>query len=268
MGKRSRRTAMLLCGFAAAAFTFAGKYIMIPYGAKSPLGIHKALNTMEGIRSLTEGLAPEIVGQEGGKELETAFRENREGEFVFSFSIDEFIDRYNGFYRADRGKTYLAPSLEWRTYNYGRAIHSDFDCCYYNFSKDETILPFPTVSVYTPSGSDYVHEIMLNFDDHSYTDALYKAYGELCFYTLKALLPDLADDEITALYTALNDLAYEHLTTVNYTPESVPYAVYCRGNVALYPYFAIGESMHLCIIPAAQQYLAKMEQGGAEIIWF
>lgn len=202
----------------------------------------------------------------GGLALE--YKEHRAGEFVFAFTIDDFIGCYNGIYQADKGKEYLALSWEWRAYNYDRAIHSEYESSYYNYSKEETILPFPTISVYTPLGSDQVLEIMLNFDDHSYTDSLYLAYEEMCFYTLKALYPDLADEEIVTLYTTLNDLAYENLTQVNYSPESVPCVLYCRGNAAIYPYFAIGESLHLCIIPAAQQYVEEMRNKGTEIINF
>lgn len=258
--------ALSLCIFFAVTFTFAGKYIMISHGMAGNAG-YKAQRTVESVGNLNRRLA-EGVRRGAEKEFEAAFAENREGEFVFTFSVDDFIERYNSIYQADRGVLYFAPSWEWRSYNYDRAIHSGYACTYYHYSKDETILPFPTVSVYTPSGSDNVLEITLNFDDHSYTDPLYKAYEDMCFYTLKTLLPDLAEDEIVTLYKTLNDLAYEHLTPIKYTAKSAPCAVYCRGNVALYPYFAIGESLHLCIIPAAGQYIEQMEQRGAQILQF
>ncbi|MXP75129.1 hypothetical protein GN277_06960 [Lachnospiraceae bacterium WCA-9-b2] len=279
---------LFFCGLCAVRFTFAGKYIMIPYWTKStspkgmhygvplgipywtkstsPKGMHNSVKAVAETMSLLDGKLKEIVKEAAEKKLEIGIVENREGEFVFTFSIDDFIGRYNSIYQADRGNTYLAPSWEWRAYNYDRAIHSDYGCSYYNYSKDESILPFPTISVYTPAGSDNVHEITLNFDDHSYTEPLFKAYEDMCFYTLKTLLYDMEDEEIVTLYATLNDLAYEHLTSVNYTSESVPYAVYCRGNVALYPYFSIGESLRLCIIPAAQQYIEEMESRGAKII--
>ncbi len=264
---------LFLGGLCAVRFTFAGKYIMIPYrtvesapdGAK-PSRMHKPVKAVAESTGLLDDKIKEIVKEAADKELEMGIVENQAGEFVFTFSIDDFIGRYNSIYQAGKGEAYLAPSSEWRAYNYDRAIHSGYGCSYYNYSKDESILPFPTISVYTPSGSDNVHEITLNFDDHSYTEPLFKAYEDMCFYTLKTLLPDLADEEIVTLYTTLNDLAYEHLTLVDYTPESVPYAVYCRENVAVYPYFAIGESLRLCIIPAAQQYIEEMESRGAEIV--
>lgn len=234
----------------------------------NPLCMHKPVKAVAKSMRLLADKMKEIAKEEAGRELEIGIVENRAGEFVFTFSIDDFIGRYNSIYEADRGNSYLAPSWEWRAYNYDRAIHSDYGCSYYNYSKDESILPFPTISVYTPLGRDCVHEITLNFDDHSYTEPLFKAYEDMCFYTLRTLLPDLSDDEIVTLYTTLNDLAYEHLTTVNYTSESVPYAVYYRGNVAVYPYFSIGESLHLCIIPAAQQYIEEMESEGAKSIRF
>ena len=274
--KRTMIAASIFLCFLMMTFTFAMKYHMISDETEPRESDEKATSdkrkesaeesedakaeseepqTKTSLKAEADGLVPE-------------YTEHRAGEFVFTFTIDDFIDGYNGIYRADKGKEYLAPSWEWRTYNYDRAIHSEYESSYYNYSKEETILPFPTISVYTPLGSDQVQEIMLNFDDHSYTEPLYRAYEDICFYTLKTLLPDLAHEEIVTLYTTLNDLAYENLTQVNYTSESVPCVLYCRENVALYPYFAIGESLHLCIIPAAQRYVEEMRDKGTEIINF
>ncbi len=220
-------------------------------------------NTDTGVyeESLTEYLHQEAQVQE----LDIQVMENREDEMVFSFSIDDFIDSYNGYYWQDKNVRYLLPSLEWRAYLYDTAVHSRHrtSCCI--FSKDETMPAFPTITVYVPSNGSYVQEITVDFDDHSYMDSLYNIYEEQCFYTLKVMFPDLADETITNLYTTLNQLAYDNVTTVKYTSDSVPCALYYRGGIGIYPYFALGESVHLCMIPVTQQYLDEMREKGVTV---
>lgn len=92
-----------------------------------------------------------------------------------------------------------------------------------------------------------------------------RAYEEICFYTLKVMFPDLEDEKITRLYTTLNQLAYENLMPVKYTSEPVPCALYYRGGVGIYPYFALGDYVRLCIIPVTQQYLDRFREQGTDI---
>lgn len=207
-----------------------------------------------------------ILNQEAPiKKLDLQIMENRENELVFQTSIDDFIDSYNGYYWKDKEVRYLLPSLEWNAYLYDKAVHSAYETCYYIFSKDEEILPFPTITVYAPSNGDFIQEITVNFDDHSYMDSLYDIYEEMCFYTLKVFFPDLPDETLINLYTTLNQLAYENVTTIKYTSESVPCALYYRGNIGVYPYFALGECVHMCIIPVTQEYLDELQRKGTAI---
>lgn len=94
---------------------------------------------------------------------------------------------------------------------------------------------------------------------------MYELYEEMCFYTIKVLFPDFTDDKIIELYTTLNNLAYNNFTTVKYTSESVPCALYHKNGIGLYPYFAAGERLHLCIIPVTQEYINELEKKGVEI---
>lgn len=199
------------------------------------------------------------------KELNLEIMENREGEMVFQASIDDFIDSYNGYYWKDKKVRYLLPALEWNAYLYDKAVHSDYETCCYIFSKDKEILPFPTITVYVPSNGDFIQEITVNFDDHSYMDSLYHIYEEMCFYTLKTVFPDLPDETLVELYTTLNHLAYENATTVKYTSESVPCVLYYRGNIGVYPYFALGECVHMCVVPITQEYLDELRGKGVSI---
>ena len=212
---------------------------------------------------VTEGTQPQMEI----KELDIAVMENRENELVFDISIDDFIDSYNGYYWDDKNSCYLSPSSEWRCFIYETAIHSNHRTFYYNFTEDEKRWPLPTISVYVPTNGDYIQEVTLNFDDHGYTEAMYELYEEMCFYTLKVFFPDFTDEKITELYTAQNKLAYENVfpNEEGYDSDSVPCALYYKDGIGLYPYFAIGEFVHICIIPVTQETINEFEMKGVEI---
>lgn len=108
---------------------------------------------------------------------------------------------------------------------------------------------------------------MLNFDDHSYTESMYHLYERTCFYTIKVFFPSFDDAEIVGLYTKLNELAYSNVfpNEQGYNSDSIPCALFYKGGVGLYPYFAIGESVHLCIIPVTDQTIAAFEAKGTAI---
>lgn len=201
------------------------------------------------------------------KELKVAVMNNREDERVFSITIDDFIDSYNGFYWKDKRNRYLLPASEWRSRIYDTAIHSNHETICYNFTEDEKIKSLPTISVYTPTNGNYIQEITLNFDDHSYTKATYNLYEKICFYTLKVFFPDLENEKIIDLYQTLNRLAYENIMPheQGYSSTSIPCALYYKDGVGLYPYFAFGESVRLCIIPVTEETISDFENKGVTI---
>lgn len=127
--------------------------------------------------------------------------------------------------------------------------------------------PLPTGSVFTPSDESYVQEIMLNFDDHSYTESMYHLYEQICFYTIKVLFPSFDDAETVELYTKLNELAHQNvfLNEQGYSSDSIPVALFYKDGIGLYPYFSIGESVHLCVIPATDHTIAAFETKGTAI---
>lgn len=199
--------------------------------------------------------------------LEIEVMENRESELVFSISIDDYIKSFNNYYELDHYDSYLAPKSQWRSRTDETGIHSAHETVLYNFTEDEEKWSLPTVTVYAPSNADYIQAITLDFDDHSYTDAMFELYEELCFCTLKVFFPDLADEKLSELITTLDNLAHENVVPneQGYSSESVPCAIYYKDGVGLYPYFAIGERVHLCIIPVTEESLEEFEQKGVEV---
>lgn len=201
------------------------------------------------------------------KDLDIAVMENRENELVFDVSIDDFIDSYNSFWNQDHDWTYLKPSSEWQWYLYDTAIHSSYETFYVYFTEDDQIYPQSTVSVYVPSNGNYIQEITINFDEHSYSESGYEQYKQICFYTLKVFFPDLSDDSIMDLCMEAITLGNENVFTSDewYSSDSVPCALFYKDGIGVYPYFAIGDWEHFCIIPVAQETIDSYEQKGVEI---
>ena len=202
-------------------------------------------------------------GQKAAPAIEVL--ENRESEFVFSLSAGEFIERYNALARKDKNSHTLAPLSGWTKDIYDTAIHARHETICYTFTEKQEKWLLPTVSIYVPANADTIQEITLNFDDHGYTAEMYDWYEQYCFYALKVFLPDLTDDSIIELYTTLNELAYEHFTNEPYSADSLPCALYHKDGVGLYPYFANGECVRLCMIPVTPAFLSEWQAKGVGI---
>ena len=200
-------------------------------------------------------------------ELDISVIENRKNELVFDISVDDFIESYNSLYFRDKGREYLLPKSEWRKFTYDDAIHSDHETSLFEFTVDERIWSQPTITVYVPTNGDYIQEITVNFDEHGYSESFYAEFEELCFYTLKVLFPDMPDKEIIALYEEANHLGNMNvfLNENGYKKGCVPCVLYHKDGIGIYPYFAIGEWVHLCIIPVTQEIIDYYAQKGVEI---
>ena len=149
-------------------------------------------------QSLTDESEP-TTAQPEINALDLEVMENRENELVFSISIADYIECYNNYYEIDYDRSYLTQFSEWQCYTYDSAIHSDHKTKCYYFTEDAQVYSLPTITVYVPTNGDYIQEITVNFDEHSYTESGYEQYKRMCFYTLKVFLPDLSDETILEL---------------------------------------------------------------------
>lgn len=194
--------------------------------------------------------------------------ENKKGERVFSASINDFIWSFNSIYVKIYGADYLTSSSNW--------MHLDdespcfkYDCVHYIFSADKKIASMPTISIYIPENEDGICEIKLTFDDHGYQESLYKEFEKICFFTLKTVIPELSNDDISGLYDKLYSQTKE-----NFWGDCYPYGVterpalnviYQYNTVGLYGYYGSGTA-NICVIPLTQEAIVRFEQEGAEII--
>ncbi len=190
--------------------------------------------------------------------------DNRAGELVFAITLDEYIERFNAVYKADYRRDYLTPSTQWRKELMERGVHAPHEAVCYDFSEDYTVWTMPGISVYTASDTGMIQEITVNFDDHSYQQDMYALYEELCYYTLKVFFPDIDENTLIWLYQMLNNYAYQN-TLANeqgFDADCLPQILYYRNGIGVYPYFAIGESMHFCILPVTEKMLDTFHEKG------
>ena len=189
----------------------------------------------------------------------------KDGKLYFDISLEGFIDAYNSYYQEDHGRDYIKPLLTWYSYrqDFGRLKG---DMCY-EYTADKKILTLPTITVYTPKNAKCIETITLNFDDHSYTEKMYKQYEELCYYTLKVFFPDMAKQDLIDMYEKSNEQAYKHIfqTEKGFYSNNPPSDLYYRGGVGIYPYFAYGESVRMCIIPVNQKLIELYVDKGVKV---
>lgn len=181
------------------------------------------------------------------------------------FSLEEFIDCYNANYYRDHGKNYIQPYSEWYSYiqDFGRYQ----DDMHYEFTADKKIWTLPTITAYTPQDETVIKELTVNFDDHSYTEKMYKKYEEMCFYTLKVFFPDMDEKEITKISKKLNKKAYDNIfqNKQGFHSDHPPSDLYYSNGVGVYPYFAYGESVRICIIPVTKKVIKSYQKKGVKI---
>lgn len=189
----------------------------------------------------------------------------KDNDLYFANCLEEFIDCYNDYYYKDNGKNYIQPYSEW--YSYVQDFGRHKDDMHYEFTADKKIWTLPTITAYTPQGETVIKELTVDFDDHSYTDKMYKQYEEMCFYTLKVFFPNMDEKELTKLYKKLNNKAYDNIfqNEQGFHSDNPPSDLYYRDGVGVYPYFAYGESVRMCIIPVTKRVIKSYTKKGVKI---
>ncbi len=205
-------------------------------------------------RQMEETKKPEVMDIRAEKD--------KTGALKFSISIEDFIDCYNGYYRRDNGIDYIQPYTEWDSYvqDFGK-YKGDM---HYEFSADKKKWTLPTITVYTPESEKTIRGLTVNFDDHSYTDIMYGQYEELCFYTLKVFFPELKKQKIITLYKEINQSAYKNIFQKGqgFHSGNPPHDLYYQKGIGVYPYFAYGECVRLCIIPVTSKEIKAFREKG------
>ena len=121
---------------------------------------------------------------------------------------------------------------------------------------------------YQDYGKKYIQSLVTWY---SYKQDFGRLKGDMCYeYTenKKILtLPTVAVYTITSLYKKLNKKAYDHIfqTEKGFHSYNLPSDLYYRDGVGIYPYFAYGESVRMCIIPVDQKLIRSYRKKGVRL---
>ena len=199
--------------------------------------------------------------------LDIQVMENRKNELVFTISTSDYVESYNSYYKIDYCRSLLPPVSQWQCFTYDSAIHSEYETKCYSFTEDEHVYSLPTITVYVPTNDDYIQQITVNFDEHSFTQSGFEQYKEMCYYTMKVFFPDLPDARIMDLCAEIVALGNQNVFSSDewFSKNAVPFALFYREGIGVYPYFAIGDWEHFCIIPVTEETVTEFEEKGVQI---
>lgn len=198
------------------------------------------------------------------KELDIDILNDQNNKPVFTFSIDDFIESFNGYYYEKRNNYFLRDSADWDLFNYEETPHFASPSLYYRFQQDVNNFNEPTISVYVPENGEYVQEITLDYPDHNYTEWGYEMFEEYCFYALKTFFPNFDDEQIKKMYNTIFDKAYDSDCFFSSTERPSPKMLYHKDNIGIYPYFRVG-MFFIAVIPVTQQYINELKLNNVDI---
>ena len=199
--------------------------------------------------------------------LDIQVMENRKNELVFTISTSDYVESYNSYYKVDYCRSLLPPVSQWQCFTYDSAIHSEYETKCYSFTEDEHVYSLPTITVYVPTNDDYIQQITVNFDEHSFTQSGFEQYKEMCYYTMKVFFPDLSDARIMDLCAEIVALGNQNVFSSDewFSKNAIPFALFYREGIGVYPYFAIGDWEHFCIIPVTEETVTEFGEKGVQI---
>lgn len=211
--------------------------------------------------------AESTASQVGTGALDIQVMENRKNELVFTISTSDYVESYNSYYKVDYCRSLLPLVSQWQCFTYDSAIHSEYETKCYSFTEDEHVYSLPTIMVYVPTNDDYIQQITVNFDEHSFTQSGFEQYKEMCYYTMKVFFPDLSDAHIMDLCAEIVALGNQNVFSSDewFSKNAVPFALFYREGIGVYPYFAIGDWEHFCIIPVTEETVTEFGEKGVQI---
>jgi len=124
-------------------------------------------------------------------------------------------------------------------------------CCY-RFKEDNEIWTLGSITLYTAPNDGRILELTVDFDDHGLSESLYRQFRENSLCALFAFYPELDEEQAAQLFDRMYVATDDIITTTDYKDGAIPTEFYYQqGGAGVYPYFAYGEFIHICIAPAA-----------------
>ena len=170
------------------------------------------------------------------------------GDEAFSISLTDFIESFNSYYSKNNSEIFLRGLEEWQIYDAVVDVNNDIVTTCYMFSEDMDIRALPQLRIYADNTKSGIRQISMCYDIHSFSPETYERYEELCYYVMRTMVTDATDDEVWSYTSKLLDALDESFTTDKAYQAEEP--EYIWGKVGAYPYYVVGETTELRLIPA------------------
>ena len=201
--------------------------------------------------------------------LDVGVQKNDNDELVFDVTLDDFIASYNGYYWQDNEACYLRLLDEWQVSALDNTVESAYPVTQYTHRAEDNVWTLPVMNVMVPESGEDIQQVDLNYDEHSYSEASYALFEKDCYYTLKVFYPDLSDEQLTALYEAVNQGAYDNTfpSSQQYRTGSaqLPAMLYYRDGIGVFGYFAIGAPVHFWVVPVDDAMIEEYAASGVDV---
>ena len=201
--------------------------------------------------------------------LDVGVQKNDNDELVFDVSLDDFIASYNGYYWQDNEACYLRLLDEWQVSALDNTVESAYPVTQYTHRAEDNVWTLPVMNVMVPESGEDIQQVNLTYDEHSYSEEYYALFEKDCYYTLKVFYPDLSDEQLTALYEAVNQGAYDNTfpSSQQYRTGSaqLPAMLYYRDGIGVFGYFAIGAPVHFCVVPVDDAMIEEYAASGVDV---
>lgn len=184
-------------------------------------------------------------------QLDVETIESQAGDYTFNISLTDFIESFNSHYNKDNDEILLTGLEDWEMYDVVLESNDDNVTTCYVFSEDVDIRALPQLKVNADNTMSGIRQISMCYDMHSYSPETYECYEELCYYALRTMVVDATDDEVKEYTSELLDALDESFTTDKTYYDNDP--KYTWGPVGAYPYYVVGKTMELRLIPVSNK---------------
>lgn len=193
---------------------------------------------------------------------------NDMGERVFSVTLEDVINSYNGYYYDAHGRSYMRHQALWQKERQPAGMHFGEECDVYTYCMDFAKWTLPRMSAYCSTTDEQLREFVCNYDDHSYSPESFALYEEVCANTLRVFVPDLSAKEAQEWAAHINKIGDDNTFNSDKQYRSAdmkPTDLFVHDNVGVFSYVAIGAPLNFCVIPVDDILIESYRISGVRI---
>lgn len=196
----------------------------------------------------------------------SVFRDD-ENDLIIDLSCVELIERWNTVCRENDLSVTLPDAREMESYVTDQSIHSDQKTRAYVYLPGDNERLYPIMTIYTSEKDSRLIQINIGYNEHDYRENTWKIHEEMCFATLRTLMPDLSKETLEELchevYEEATDNMFPH--EQEYGRGAVPAVIFHHSGIGVYPYFASGSRDFFCVIPVDEKSLSEFADNGTRV---